>query len=221
MKFNTKGSDTLYENLDKNIIVFHIENKNKIAGLDRELKYTQEEDYRYIDEFGKEVVVYKNVFIDDITPEEIQAGTKAVKEYCLINNELELLKQYLPLILSDVELLNAIKEVMFMHIRLKAEKLSHELLVDEVPNSEVATFTTQRSEAIAYRNSGYTNDNLCPMLKIIAEIRAMPLKDLVDKCLLKSSLYETEIAKILGKRQKLEDDIKKAQTLEELNLIVW
>ena len=110
---------------------------------------------------------------------------------------------------------------MFVDIRLKAEKLSHELLVDEVPDSEVATFTTQRSEAIAYRNSGYTNDNLCPMLKIIAEIRSMSLKDLVDKCLLKSSLYETEIAKILGKRQKLEDDIKKAQTLEELNLIVW
>ncbi|EDP2370844.1 hypothetical protein GKB09_03780 [Campylobacter jejuni] len=99
--------------------------------------------------------------------------------------------------------------------------MTNELLVDKIPDSEVATFTTQRSEAIAYRNSGYTNDNLCPMLKIIAETRAIPLRDLVDKCLLKSSLYEAELAKILGNRQKLEDDIKKAQTLEELNLIVW
>lgn len=191
-------------NLSIDVISFHIENKWQICKIDRELLF---------DEDGN--------LTNNITPEEIQAGTKAVKEYCLINNELELLKQYLPLVLSDVELLNGIKEVMFVDIRLKAEKLSHELLVDEVPYSEVATFTTQRSEAIAYRNSGYTNDNLCPMLKIIAEIRAMPLRDLVDKCLLKSSLYETEIAKILGKRQKLEDDIKKAQTLEELNLIVW
>lgn len=159
--------------------------------------------------------------IDDVTHEEIQAGTQAIKEYCLENNELELLKQYLPLVLQDEALLNETKDIMFVAIKLKAEKLTNELLVDEVPNSEVATFTTQRSEAIAYRNSGYTNDNLCPMLKIMAEIRSMSLKDLVDKCLLKSSLYETEIAKILGKRQKLEDDIKKAQTLEELNLIVW
>ncbi|HEG8179699.1 TPA: hypothetical protein SFZ76_001817 [Campylobacter jejuni] len=191
-------------NLSIDVISFHIENKWQICKIDRELLF---------DEDGN--------LTNNITPEEIQAGTQAVKEYCLANNELELLKQYLPLVLSDVELLNGIKEVMFVDIRLKAEKLSHELLVYEVPDSEVATFTTQRSEAIAYRNSGYTNDNLCPMLKIIAEIRSMSLRDLVDKCLLKSSLYETEIAKILGKRQKLEDDIKKAQTLEELNLIVW
>lgn len=190
--------------LNKNSISWAIEVKTQLALIDRTLNVNEDGDV-----------------IDDITPEEIQAGTKAVKEYCLINNELELLKQYLPLVLNGEGLLNGIKEVMFVDIKLKAEKLSHGLLVDEVPDSEVATFTTQRSEAIAYRNSGYTNDNLCPMLKIISEIRAMPLRDLVDKCLLKSSLYETEIAKILGKRQKLEDDIKKAQTLEELNLIVW
>ncbi|MEL1099616.1 hypothetical protein AADW31_08995, partial [Campylobacter jejuni] len=144
--------------------------------------------------------IYTPFYIDDITSEEIQAGTQAVKEYCLLNNELDLLKQYLPLVLSDEDLLNGIKDIMFIEIRLKAEKLTSALLVDEVPDSEVATFTTQRSEAIAYRNSGYTNDGLCPMLKIIAEIRAIPLRDLVDKCLLKSSLYETEIAKILGNR---------------------
>lgn len=190
--------------LNKNAINWVISSNTSIALVNRSLSINEDDQY-----------------IDDITPEEIQAGTKAVKEYCLINNELELLKQYLPLVLSGEGLLNGIKEVMFVDIKLKAEKLSHKLLVDEVPDSEVATFTTQRSEAIAYRNSGYTNDNLCPMLKIIAEIRAMSLRDFVDKCLLKSSLYETELAKILGKRQKLEDDIKKAQTLEELNLIVW
>lgn len=188
----------------KEHILYAIQNKAVLAIINR---------YFMEDENGNR--------IDDVTHEEIQAGTQAIKEYCLENNELELLKQYLPLVLQDEALLNEIKDIMFVEIKLKAEKLSHKLLVDEVPNSEVATFTTQRSEAIAYRNSGYTNDNLCPMLKIIAEIRAMPLRDLVDKCLLKSSLYETELAKILGKRQKLEDAIKKAQTLEELNLIVW
>lgn len=188
----------------KEHILYAIQNKAVLAIINRD--FTEDDDGNRI---------------DDIIHEEIQVGTQAIKEYCLENNELELLKQYLPLVLQDEALLNEIKDIMFVEIKLKAEKLSHKLLVDEVPNSEVATFTTQRSEAIAYRNSGYTNDNLCPMLKIIAEIRAMPLRDLVDKCLLKSSLYETEIAKILGKRQKLEDAIKKAQTLEELNLIVW
>lgn len=190
--------------LNKNAISWAISSSTSIALVNRSLSINED-----------------NQYIDDITSEEVQSGTQAVKEYCLENNELELLKQYLPLVLSGEGLLNSIKEVMFVDIKLKAEKLSHELLVDEVPDSEVATFTTQRSEAVAYRNSGYTNDNLCPMLKIIAETRAIPLRDLVDKCLLKSSLYETELAKILGNRQKLEDDIKKAQTLEELNLIVW
>ncbi|EAK2833529.1 hypothetical protein C3W60_05510 [Campylobacter jejuni] len=188
----------------KEHILYTIQNKAVLAIINRD--FTE-------DENGNR--------IDDITHEEIQAGTQAIKKYCLENNELELLKQYLPLVLQDEVLLNETKDIMFVAIKLKAEKLTNELLVDKIPDSEVATFTTQRSEAIAYRNSGYTNDNLCPMLKIIAETRAIPLRDLVDKCLLKSSLYETELAKILGNRQKLEDDIKKAQTLEELNLIVW
>ncbi|EAL0098172.1 hypothetical protein BHV17_08430 [Campylobacter jejuni] len=211
-----KNNGSILENLNKEIIKDVIAKNNILAIVNRALSYKENR----IKIEGSDDYV-ENIYQDDITLEEIKAGTQAVKEYCLENNELELLKQYLPLVLSDVELLNGIKEVMFVDIRLKAEKLSHEPLVDEVPDSEVATFTTQRSEAIAYRNSGYTNDNLCPMLKIIAEIRAMPLRDLVDKCLLKSSLYETEIAKILGNRQKLEDAIKKAQTLEELNIIVW
>ncbi|EHC1462443.1 hypothetical protein JT681_001476 [Campylobacter jejuni] len=188
----------------KEHILYAIQNKAVLAIINRD--FTE-------DENGNR--------IDDITHEEIQAGTQAIKKYCLENNELELLKQYLPLVLQDEVLLNETKDIMFVAIKLKAEKLTNELLVDKIPDSEVATFTTQRSEAIAYRNSGYTNDNLCPMLKIIAETRAIPLRDLVDKCLLKSSLYEAELAKILGNRQKLEDDIKKAQTLEELNLIVW
>lgn len=188
----------------KEHILYAIQNKAVLAIINRD--FTEDENDNRI---------------DDITHEEIQAGTQAIKKYCLENNELELLKQYLPLVLQDEALLNETKDIMFVAIKLKAEKLTNELLVDKIPDSEVATFTTQRSEAIAYRNSGYTNDNLCPMLKIIAETRAMPLRDLVDKCLLKSSLYETEIAKILGKRQKLEDVIKKAQTLEELNLIAW
>lgn len=211
-----KNNGSILENLNKEIIKDVIVKNSILAIVNRALSYKEN---RIKIEDNDDYV--ENIYQDDITPEEIQAGTQAVKEYCLENNELELLKQYLPLVLSGEGLLNSIKEVMFVDIKLKAEKLSHELLVDEVPDNEVATFTTQRSEAIAYRNSGYTNDNLCPMLKIIAEIRAMPLRDLVDKCLLKSSLYETEIAKILGKRQKLEDAIKKAQTLEELNLIVW
>ncbi len=211
-----KNNGSILENLNKEIIKDVIAKNNILSIVNRVLSYKEN---RVKIEGSDDYI--ENIYQDDITSEEVQSGTQAVKEYCLENNELELLKQYLPLVLSGEGLLNSIKEVMFVDIRLKSEKLSHELLVDEVPDSEVATFTTQRSEAIAYRNSGYTNDNLCPMLKIIAEIRAMPLRDLVDKCLLKSSLYETEIAKILGKRQKLEDDIKKAQTLEELNLIVW
>lgn len=211
MKIITKNG-IIYNNLNISIIKDLIKIVKTLVAViadDRKLSYKD-------NEFFKE-------FIDDLTQEELNKGLKEVENICKINNELDLLKEYYGIFFKDddINLLAKLKELKFVDIKLKAEKLSHELLVDEVPDSEVATFTTQRSEAIAYRNSGYTNDNLCPMLKIIAEIRAMSLRDLVDKCLLKSSLYETELAKILGKRQKLEDDIKKAQTLEELNLIVW
>ncbi|EAK2898979.1 hypothetical protein C0959_10500, partial [Campylobacter coli] len=94
--------------LNKNAINWVISSNTSIALVNRSLSINEDDQY-----------------IDDITPEEIQAGTKAVKEYCLINNELELLKQYLPLVLSGEGLLNGIKEVMFVDIKLKAEKLSH------------------------------------------------------------------------------------------------
>ncbi|EJM4836637.1 hypothetical protein NON42_001223, partial [Campylobacter coli] len=137
-----KNNGSILESLNIETIKDIIEKNNILAIVNRVLSYKENR----VEIEGSDNYI-ENIYQDDITPEEIQAGTKAVKEYCLINNELELLKQYLPLVLSGEGLLNSIKEVMFVDIRLKAEKLSHELLVDEVPDSEVATFNTQRSEA--------------------------------------------------------------------------
>ncbi|RTH89216.1 hypothetical protein C3I33_09465, partial [Campylobacter jejuni] len=65
--------------LNKNVIDWAIEVKSELALLDRELKIDTDRSNE------------NNVFyIDDITPEEIQAGTQAVKEYCLANNLMDL-----------------------------------------------------------------------------------------------------------------------------------
>lgn len=91
----------LSDNNLKEHINYAIENKIILAIINREFNEDENENR-----------------IDDITPEEIQAGTQAIKEYCLMNNELKLLKQYLPLALSGSELLTEMKSIKHMKVLL-------------------------------------------------------------------------------------------------------
>ncbi|QOI69318.1 hypothetical protein F379_032 [Campylobacter phage F379] len=59
--------------------------------------------------------------IDDITPEEIQAGTQAVKEYCLANNLMDLYYEYVLNTASESEKLNIIKEKKKFEIQTKRD----------------------------------------------------------------------------------------------------
>lgn len=191
-------------NLNKNAISWVIEAKTKLALIDRTLN---------VNEYGD--------VIDDITPEEIQAGTQAVKEYCLENNELELLKQYLPLVLSGEELLTEMKAVKLIEINKDYEKAILKVQKDYIPQSEMLSFETQEKESLAYKNSKYKDTRLCPFMQAIATARGIDLKTLCDKAIEKATLYRQASGALIGKRQCLRDRIELVQSLEDLNLITW
>ncbi|EAK5725919.1 hypothetical protein BJG10_06665 [Campylobacter coli] len=190
--------------LNKNAISWAISSNTSISLVNRSLS---------VNEQGN--------FIDDITPEEIQAGTQAVKEYCLENNELELLKQYIPLVLSGAELLTEMKAVKLIEINKDYEKAILKAQKDYIPQSEMLSFETQERESLAYKNSKYKDTSLCPFMQAIATARGMDLRTLCDKALEKATLYRQASGALIGKRQCLQDRIELVQSLEDLNLIAW
>ncbi|HEB9319423.1 TPA: hypothetical protein RZK22_000253 [Campylobacter coli] len=159
--------------------------------------------------------------IDDIRPEEIQAGTQSVKEYCLENNELELLKQYLSLVLSSAELLTEMKEIKLIEINKDYENAILAVQKDYIPQTEMLSFETQERESIVYKNSNYQDTSLCPFMQAISTARGMDLRTLCDKAIEKATLYRQASGALIGKRQGLQDRVEMAQNLDELNLITW
>ncbi|EAI4622899.1 hypothetical protein BBZ06_03210 [Campylobacter coli] len=190
--------------LNKNAISWAISSNTSISLVNRSLS---------VNEQGN--------FIDDITPEEIKAGTKAVKEYCLINNELELLKQYLPLVLIGDELLTEMKEIKLIEINKDYESAILKVQKDYIPQSEMLSFETQEKESLAYKNSNYKDTSLCPFMQAIATARGIDLRTLCDKALEKATLYRQASGALIGKRQCLQDRIELVKRLEDLNLITW
>lgn len=190
--------------LNKNAINWAISSNTSIALVNRSLSTNEQGSY-----------------IDDITPEEIQAGTQSAKEYCLENNKLELLKQYLPLVLSDEELLDEMKAIKLIEINKDYEKAILKVQTEYIPQTEMLSFETQERESLAYKNSNYQDTSLCPFMQAIATARGMDLRTLCDKAIEKATLYRQASGVLIGKRQGLQDRIELVQSLEELNLITW
>lgn len=90
--------------LNKNAISWAISSNASIALVNRSLSINED-----------------NQYIDDITPEEIQAGTKAVKEYCLANDCMNLYYEYALNTASESEKLNIIKEKKKFEIQTKRD----------------------------------------------------------------------------------------------------
>ncbi|MGI7118732.1 hypothetical protein ACNGEM_09085 [Campylobacter coli] len=88
----------------KEHILYAIQNKAVLAIINRD--FTE-------DENGNR--------IDDITHEEIQTGTQAIKEYCLINNLMDLYYEYALNTASESEKLNIIKEKKKFEIQTKRD----------------------------------------------------------------------------------------------------
>lgn len=85
------------------------------------------------------------------------------------------------------------------------------------PEAELLTFDKQEKEA-----RGWTADNSVstPFLDGLAKARGIDKADLVSRVIKKAEAFQTAISTLTGIRQKYEDEIAAATTVEELEKIV-
>ena len=93
-----------------------------------------------------------------------------------------------------------------------------DLAKTNTPNDEVLTWDIQKLEAEAYQTNA---SNPTPSIDILATSRGMDRVELINKILKKVEAYKQYIFALTGKRQKYEDEIVKATSLEMLAKINW
>ncbi|EFS5446211.1 DUF4376 domain-containing protein [Campylobacter coli] len=111
-----KNNGSILESLNIETIKDIIEKNNILAIVNRVLSYKENR----VEIEGSDNYI-ENIYQDDITPEEVQAGTQAVKEYCLTNNLMDLYYEYVLNNASESEKLNAIKEKKKFEIQTKRD----------------------------------------------------------------------------------------------------
>lgn len=111
-----KNNGSILENLNKEIIKDVTAKNSILAIVNRALNYKEN---RVEIEGSDDYIEFE--YQDDITPEEIQAGTQAVKEYCLANNNMDLYYEYVLNTASESEKLNIIKEKKKFEIQTKRD----------------------------------------------------------------------------------------------------
>lgn len=89
-------------------------------------------------------------------------------------------------------------------------------LVSTYPDIELLTFDKQESEARAWKadNSAGT-----PFLDGLALARGIDKAELVDRVIIKAESFQTAVATLTGLRQRYEDQLSMATTVEEISVI--
>ncbi|MCV3386208.1 DUF4376 domain-containing protein [Campylobacter lari] len=195
----------LSDNNLKEHINYAIENKIILAIINREFNE---------DENGNRV--------DDITPQEIQAATQVVKEYCFANNYENLYFEYLLAISQEDEKLNALKEKKKHEIQTKRdEALESGLIYNE------HTFQTRKEDK--QNIIGAATNLMLDMqsgTNSISEIIWIDIDDekvtFTPQDFLKfasSVAYYTQ--EIIFKANALKERIEQAESEQDLEAIVW
>lgn len=205
----TKENGVVYRELNNDIINFHKENKMIIAFINRPANEIKDDNGNII-------------YTDDITPQEIENGIKAVKEYCLANNNMNLYFEYLLAISQEDEKLNALKEKKKHEIQTKRdEALESGLIYNE------HTFQTREKDKLNI-NGAVTNLMLDMQSKVnsISEIIWIDINDekvtFTPQDFLKfasSVAYHTQ--EITFKSNILKERIEQAKSEQDLEAIVW
>ncbi|RKQ97166.1 hypothetical protein C7446_2586 [Kushneria sinocarnis] len=100
----------------------------------------------------------------------------------------------------------------------RAAEAAVQSIRQQYPQFEIDTWTEQKAEAEAYQTD---NSSPTPLLSGIAEGRGISLDELVQKVMAKVKLYRSAVAPVTGKRQRLEDEILAADTVEAVNAVEW
>jgi hypothetical protein len=86
----------------------------------------------------------------------------------------------------------------------------------EYPSFERATWSTQKAEIEAW---AIDNNSPTPFLDVIAIARGMDRVTLLNRTLVKVTVYNEQAAFLAGKRQKLEDEIDNSTDLDFISSI--
>ena len=90
-------------------------------------------------------------------------------------------------------------------------------LVNTYPPTELLTFDKQEAEARAYLDDASAST---PFLSGLAAARGITLDDLVRRVIAKSDAFAVVVASLTGQRQRYEDLLDAAVTVEDLEAVV-
>ncbi|HEC1751880.1 TPA: DUF4376 domain-containing protein [Campylobacter lari] len=213
----TKNNGSILENINIETIKDIIEKNHILAIVNRNLSYKE----NIIKIEGSDDYV-ENIYQDDITPQEIENGAKAVKEYCFANNYENLYFEYLLAISQEDEKLNVLKEKKKHEIQTKRdEALESGLIYNE------HTFQTREKDK---QNIIGAATNLMFDIQSgansISEIIWIDINDekvtFAPQDFLKfasSVVYHTQ--EIIFKANALKERIEQAKSDQDLEAIVW
>ncbi|HED5424203.1 TPA: DUF4376 domain-containing protein [Campylobacter jejuni] len=199
--FITKNNNIKYQNLNKEIINFHVENKWVLACVNN-------------DNFNK----YINI---NITQDELNAGLEAVKEVLINSNETELLKEYFSMFCQ------ASSE----DAKLKYAKEFKKDEIDKAKNNAIEGGVSYKDKifqsAEKDRNLLTSTVSLFAITKQLPEgfvwiskdNEAVPftLEELIELGGIMANSVNTNTIKA----RTIKDKVEQAQTLEEIQSIKW
>lgn len=148
-----------------------------------------------------------NVRPDTLQSEQIFAESEEKPDekvkYYLTEEDLENTKQFMKTVLT---------KILFTHYDKELKKLDVESSI-----LEMSTWEEQKKEAF-----GYLADNTfsTPVLSILAEERGITVEELANKVVNKVNEYSQSVATLLSKQQKIEQLLKSATSIKDLNRIM-
>jgi antitoxin component HigA of HigAB toxin-antitoxin module len=86
------------------------------------------------------------------------------------------------------------------------------------PESEVLSWDKQEREARDYQADSMAS---VPLITALAEARGVTVADLAGRIIQKADAYTATIGAVLGKRQKLEDQLNQMTSWEEMAMVSW
>ncbi|QPX65642.1 hypothetical protein [Campylobacter phage CJLB-10] len=196
--------------LNKNVILWAIDIGSELALLNRPMTVRQNSENMMVE------------YIDDITPEEIEAGKQAIKEYCISNNIMDIYYDFLIATTQESNKLDILKEKKRYEIQSNRDKALENGIV-----YNGHTFQTREKDKLNI-NGAVTN----LMLDIqsgtnsVSEIIWIDINDEKvtfnpQEFLKFASMVTYNTQEITFKANVLKAKIEAAKTIEELEKIQW
>lgn len=113
--------------------------------------------------------------------------------------------------------LNLAKAAKLQEINIIYEQKASAVKID-TPDSEVLTWDIQKNEAEKWQ-ADY--DAATPFIDGLALARGIDRNELLQKVINKVKVYNEYMAALTGERQRYEDSLKAAATIDEVEAVVW